>query len=290
MAAGIPLPSMYENPIKLADWLELTALTAPDGNASSGDLERGLNRLSAGDVESICTACMTELQCRADAAQNGYPFKFTGTLLKIKGEWQDYTPYVFCLLLSHSVQGIKRISRFMPAMMFEELSGIAVSNYIRGEFLRFGSPRTDLPKPFRDALVEVSGKVKEWNPACHKALGRKDGGLDIVAWKHFADEKTGKLIIFGQCASGADWEAKVPELQPTAFCSAWLGGIKSPIVKTFFIPHRLSNEMFEYHVFYAKLFFDRCRIAQWAPNGAFLERTSGNSVSWCKLMLEKVPQ
>ena len=38
------LPMPVTDELKLADWLELYALTSPDGNASFADLERALRR------------------------------------------------------------------------------------------------------------------------------------------------------------------------------------------------------------------------------------------------------
>jgi hypothetical protein len=60
---------------------------------------------------------------------------------------------------------------------------------------------------------------------CHQSLedeGRlkappaTDGdlGLDVVNWLSFADNRGGFLHFIGQCASGADWSDKLPELNP----------------------------------------------------------------------------
>lgn len=285
MPPSIRLPPVVTDPIVWADWLELLALTTNDGNASHGDLQRVLNRLSVDGFNDICTDCMTELHRRVAATGANYPFAFSGTLLQMRGDWQDYVPYVFCLLLSYCGEGAKRIPRVRHEMMFEELSCLAARNYIGGEVVRFGAPRTELPRGFRDALTFVCGKVKEWTPVSGKTLCRKDGGLDLVAWKHFPDEQIGKIILFGHCASGADWNDKINELQPDNFCSLWLGGDRSPIVKSFFIPHRLSPDVFADRAVSAKLFFDRCRIAHWVPSGDFVERTDGLCLRWSQQML-----
>ena len=288
MAANVPLPSDVADPIILADWLELLALTTDDGNASHGDLQRALNRLDVDGLDTICTECMRELHRRVDATREKYPFTFSGTLLKAKGDWRSFTPYVFCLLLSYCDDKTKKVKGLQHEVMFEQLSCLAARNYIGGEVSRFGFPRKELPVSFLEALTVVCGTVKEWTPVAGKTLRRKDGGLDLIAWKHFPDEQTGKLILFGHCASGADWDGKITELQPNDFCSLWLGGDRSPIVKTFFIPHRLSPDVFADRAVSAKLFFDRCRIAYWAPNDDFCQVTSKDSVRWCEKMLERV--
>lgn len=289
MPGSVALPSDITDTIILADWLELLALTAADGNSSHGDLQRALNRLGAENIDTVCTDSMQELNRRVAAARDNYPFTFSGTLLRSKGDWRLFTPYVFCLLLSYCNNNKKRITGLRHEVMFEQLSCLAAKRYIDGDVLRFGSPRDSLPSGFLDALTHVCGAVGEWNYAgVGRTLRRKDGGLDLVAWKHFPDRKIGKLILFGHCASGENWDAKINELQPSDFCTRWLGGDRSPIVKSFFIPHRLSPELFEDRAISAKLFFDRCRIAYWVPNDDFAQITGRASVQWCERLLEKV--
>ena len=288
MRGSIPLPPNVTDPIALADWLELLALTTADKNASYGDLQRMLNSLSVENLDGICAASMLELNRRVDATRDSYPFTFSGTLLQSRGDWRDYTSYVFCLLLSYCDDRKKRIPKVRHELMFEQLSCIAARRYVGGDVLRFGSPRTELPRGFREALTVICGSVKEWTPSTGRTLRQKDGGLDLVAWRHFPDQQIGKLILFGHCASGADWDEKINELQPDDFCSQWLGGYKSPIVKTFFIPHRLSPNVFTHRAVSAKLFFDRCRIAFWAPSREFRETTQEENVRWCDGVLKRI--
>lgn len=288
MAGIIPFPSDITSPIVLADWLELIALTVDDGNASHGDLHRELNRLGAENMDTSCTDTMFELNRRVVAAGDNYPFTFSGTLLKSKGDWKAYTPYIFCLLLSYCDDTMKKIKGIRHEVMFEHLCCLAAKRYLGGDVIRFGFPRDTLPKGFLDAITRVCGLVGEWSCAeVGRTLRRKDGGLDIVAWKHFPDRQVGKLILFGHCASGGDWEGKINELQPSDFCSLWLNNERSPIVKTFFIPHRLSPDVFENRAVSAKLFFDRCRIAYCVPSADFDNITGQAGVKWCEQVLER---
>lgn len=264
-------------------------MNSADGNASHADLQRSLNRLGAHNTDELCTGAMTELNRRTVAAGESYPFTFSGTLLSGKGDWKQFTPYIFCLLLSVCDDKKKKVTGINHEMMFEQLSCIAAGNYIGGRSLRFGAPRKELPVGFRDALVKVCAEINEWGfPSNKKVLHRKDDGLDLVAWKPFPDRQIGKLVLFGHCASGQDWDDKINELRPDVFCSRWLGGDKSPIVKTFFIPHRLPSEMWDHHATAAKLFFDRCRIAYWVKNDDFSKATERTNVRWCERILKKV--
>lgn len=289
MPTHIPLPPNVTEPIDLADWLELQALSTDDGNASHGDLQCALKTLGIDDLAETCAGSMRELNRRVAATGASYPFTFSGTLLKVKSDWHHFTPYIFCLLLSYSDDARKKVSGIRHEVLFEHLSCLAATGYINGEGVRFGWPRDTLPSAFKAALTKICQEVGEWScPRSIKTLRTKDGGLDLVAWRHFADRQIGKLILFGHCASGSNWEDKIHELQPSVFCSQWLGGDRSPVVKSFFIPHRLDPALFENRAISAKLFFDRCRIAFWAPNGDFGRVTSNANVRWCEAVLRRV--
>jgi hypothetical protein len=285
----VSLPSDLSDPIILADWLEVLALTANDGNSSHGDLERGLNRLAMDDRDSLCRDAMNELNLRVSSAVDSYPFTFSGTLLQVKQDWRRFTPYVFCLLLSYAEDSKKKVKGIKHTVIFEQLSCMAAKNYIGGEVLRFGAPRKELPSSFRDALSAICAKVEEWSSSSTAStIHKQDGGLDLIAWKRFPDRRIGKLILFGHCASGQDWDGKINELQPGDFCSEWLAGEKSPIVKTFFVPHRLSDEIWAHRAISAKLFFDRCRIAHWVKNDEFCDGTEQENLKWCETVLERL--
>lgn len=291
MANNFSLPSDLTDQISLADWLELLALISPDNNASHGDLERELTRAGVDNSETICNSTLGELNQRVIAAGSNYPFTFSGSLLKLKNGWQSFTPYVFCLLLSYCEDAKKKVNKLNHEVMFENLSCLAVRKYIDGEVLRFGSPRHNdpLPSSFTEALTMVCGKVGEWScSTVARTLRQKDGKLDLIAWKSFPDRQIGKLVLFGHCASGKNWNDKISELDPNGFCSQWLGGDKSPIVKSFFIPHRITSEIFENRAILAKLFFDRCRIAYWTDNDEFCRVTSNKNIQWCKSILKRI--
>jgi len=291
MAKRLYLPSDTNDPIVLADWLELVALTASDHNSSQADLERELNRLGVEGADSICSEAMTELEMRISAAGQGYPFTFSGTLLELRGKWQSYTPYVFCLLLSFCDDAQRKVTNVQHEVLFEKLCCIAAKEYIGGDVRRFGHPRdgVEMPAGFVEALKGLCREVCEWSCShVGRTHSAKDGGLDLVAWKPFPDRRIGKLILFGHCASGANWQDKIGELDPNAFCTQWLGGDRSPIVKSFFIPHLLRVDDFEKHALRAHLFFDRCRIAYLVGNAELPKDTGRDTVRWCENLLKRI--
>jgi hypothetical protein len=272
----IPLPTASPTDrIKLADWLELRALSAPDGGSSSGDLETVLNRAGILDgngrdaIQQKVLEVFDELEDRAKAGQSGYPFKVNVPSLQLTEDWREHPAYVFCLCLSYFDFKQKKGSKDQPRRWFEHLSRDAVKHYLGGDALRFGSPRheIEIPKSFREAIEFICKQLNEGKGYKPGGLpDRKDDALDIIAWKHFPDGLPGKLILFGNCASEKDWEnSKKTELCPGPFCSDWMiEQISCQIVKTLFIPHRIERHRLVPLLRRAGIIFDRCRIAHWA--------------------------
>ena len=103
----------------------------------------------------------------------------------------------------------------------------------------------------------------------------RDGKLDVVAWKPFADSWQGKLMIFGQCKTGTHYRDMLMQLQPDDFCAKWLRE-RPPVVplRAFFVSEALSRsgdpsrrQWYENSVD-AGLLFDRCRIVDFCDSVA----------------------
>lgn len=80
-----------------------------------------------------------------------------------------------------------------------------------GEAYSFGWPRPSKSR-FRDAVVDAIsclglGKVREEFPLDSTGL-EKDGTVDVIAWRAFKDRTYGALVLYGQVASGANWNSK----------------------------------------------------------------------------------
>ena len=82
---------------------------------------------------------------------------------------------------------------------------------LMGEAYSFGWPRPD-KSAFRDAAIDAVtalglGKVRDDFPL--DSTGReKDGTVDVIAWRSFRDRMHGALVLFGQVASGDNWNSK----------------------------------------------------------------------------------
>ena len=93
--------------IQLADWLEIYALISGDRNSSRGDLESALRTASLfepeGDeaIQRKILEVFQELDDRTRSAAEAYPFILNGGVLSLRGKWEEFPAYVFCLCLSY---------------------------------------------------------------------------------------------------------------------------------------------------------------------------------------------
>jgi hypothetical protein len=274
---GIRLPK-WDDALKWADWLELSAINRPDRCSSRGDLE-GAFRLSGyldsqEAIETRCNEVFTELTDRITSAGDAYPFSVAPSLLEAKSGVDRYPAYFFCLCLSYTGWNKEKGRGQLAARMFEDLSCLAAKSYIGGEVARFAYPRkggrAELPKGFKDAIAALTTDLAEGEGCVNTAArSTKDDALDVVAWRHFPDRLAGKLLLVGQCASGEDWVDKLNDLNPIATTNEWMRRpIISPILKAMFIPHRVRREEWEHCSRRAGLIFDRCRLAHWVHNSS----------------------
>jgi hypothetical protein len=285
-------PTRTMDPLHLADWLEIKALLAPDKNSSAGDLTSLLRTENVEDfqidAEDLARDTFAELSLRIISAKDAYPFDVDGGLLKLTRNWIDCIPYTFCLLLSYL--GHERGQAGIPkvAKLFEELAALAASNFLDNsldsQYIVFGSPRKTFPPGFKAAVNELFKRIGEGRGCVEKhTRSAKDEDLDVVAWRDFPDRLAGKLLLFGQCASGADWADKKGAIDPKGFCDKWAKEtVASQIVRAFFVPHRLDQSEWRNLTIDAGLVFDRCRIAFYAQESICAKTLR----EWCRSKLE----
>lgn len=290
MTSGIESPPASGDPTTQADWLELKALSAADGNSSFQDLVAELRRDGSTDAvqesndalvdtrgetsERLADAVFSELEERVRAAGRGYPFAVGEQAIQLDSDALGAgSTYIFLLLLSWFGVAAGKGTRVHPERDFEDISMAAAEGYFGrnehdGSFL-FAFPRRTKAPGFPAAVDELARRLGEGGGAkpVTVATQQKDAHLDIVAWHGFADGRPGQLIAFGQCAAGANWTTKLSELPDTrSWYQAWMLRPPSvPAVRMFFVPHRLTRDEWETRAILGGVVFERCRIAYHTP-------------------------
>jgi hypothetical protein len=303
--SGIRSPCLSDAREQHADWLELCALKDSDRNASLSDLLRELDVSGSFDAspsledtheeedgtlaenvseEPARTEGKKQYEAAADDAflevserlaacgGNGtYPFEVGENYLAVRDETEQ-SVYVFLLLLStfgHDAGPAPGDG----AKLFEEVSAQAAETYLGGNRVAcskvFGFPRRLQPKDFGPALDDLCRAMGEGVGHRERPTSKdqKDAKLDVVAWRGFPDGRRGKLIAFGQCATGANWPDKLTELQPQDWCRFWMRETPATFpIRFFFVPHRIEEQTWLHTCVHGGVLFERCRIAHLAQS------------------------
>ena len=273
------LPTYGDSAETHADWMELRALTSVDRFASWVSYKRDLTVGGSLDAEEVNASADERLETLVEdlvaelsdrrkhcGGECNYPFLVGAHGIECLGGSTSLA-YRFQLLLTvlgrDVAPGVGRGDR-----LFEDLAAEALFNYLGGgsgvERSVFGFPRRLMPTSFRDAVNTLCDRIGEGKGGQEvpEASDQKDAYLDVVAWRDFPDRRLGKLIAFGQCATGENWKDKFRDLQPDKWCRSWMR--RSPVVtpvSTFFMPRRAERDYWRRTNIYGGIVFDRCRVA-----------------------------
>lgn len=308
MSSRITSPSASSDYTAQADWLELKALGTADGNSSFQDFVAEVRRDGSTDAvqdsrdalvdtrgetsERLADAVFSELEERARAAGDGYPFSVGNQAIQLHSDaLNSASTYIFLLLLSRFGPKAGVGSHVRPERDFEDISLAAAESYFGrnhhdGSYL-FAFPRRTNAAGFPAAVDELSLRLGEGGGAkpVTPAAQQKDAHLDLVVWHGFADKRPGQMIAFGQCAAGAEWTTKLSELPETrSWGQAWMLQPPSvPAVRMFFVPHRPTREEWETRSIIGGILFERCRIAYHAPELPQAVRARG--IRWTRTVM-----
>lgn len=260
-------PALSADVSTLADWMELQALSSPRKLSTESDImaishvDDDLDTGSGDSIEAdeqaeeLVDNIFFELDRRCTIVGKSYPFTInpTGTSLALKPNLSDaqYT-YLFCLLVSEyrRAQLVSK-SVFSPLAdqvedLFQICSTIAAAGLLNGCAISFGFPRPDgsgfldaLKRTFEEGMREGEVVLKTRHGVPPKT---KDGGIDIIAWRHFPDDLPGKLHLLGQCASGNNYDKKPIRPYINNFFQDWFNcQPASPAIEALFIPFMMEE-------------------------------------------------
>ena len=270
----------------MADFLELMAWR--DGRMSEVALSRLLGRLGENDypdgvpeedeVDRAAENAFEELARRYDACGGGYPFVLgdEGVTVRLdepedEGGDARHAIYKYLLLATRlNMRDCRRHADCDGALLFEELAAESARHYLgaRSESLVFGTAAGagDFPRRI-DELCERMGEGGRFCNRDDAPPRARDGKLDVVAWKPFADRLPGKLIAFGQCKTGTHYEGELTQLQPDSFCSKWLDTPPAVTpVRMFFLAEAHPRGRWRSAAVDAGILFDRCRVVDFCRN------------------------
>jgi hypothetical protein len=239
----LAIPDATAHVTKLADWLELNAISSPDGQlgfsalVSASDLSKeGQPQDIADDDthdETLVLSAQAEIRRRRELIGLDYPFRIAenGQSMHIVANVSEIgAAYLLCLFLSHAADRTIVPKKLAPKVtgtvrnFFQACATVAAGGYVQGTAISFGWPRPNKTK-FLKALVKVYQQfgdgtpVETPRPAASKDV--KDNGIDIIAWRPTEDGLPGTHYLLGQVASGKDWTGKSVVADSMHFHDYW---------------------------------------------------------------------
>jgi len=218
--------------------------------------------------EMVSDAFLT-LDLRRRLIGDGYPIETTIDGIRGIGEWEDYSPYAFCLMLSLArshgawIRDNFNADYTIQGDLFELLTAESVPLSLVGwEVKQTGwtpSRASAIKQVVKDVcghLNEAAGEVLRWTKAT-----AKEAGLDLVSWRPFADGNVGVPVYLWQCASGMDWEKKrkTPDIALWGRLVTWAVTPR----RAMSMPFALSEEDLRQHsVVVEGLLLDRHRLLE----------------------------
>lgn len=299
---GLPSPKEDDALVKMADWVELTALLNANRTASKEDLKKALlrepdpsedgtfqtRRSTDERIEATVSDVFKELEDRILSCGNSepqkpsYPFLLDKTLSVLTMRLNDIDSsnllYLFLLAVTRSDMSAKvRVQEKVdPTKVFEQLCADVLRCFWGGSSLHsdamvFGTARskTVYEKKFQTNINKLSEMLKEgdgWKDGS-KAPGGGDGRLDIVVWRRFKDQRHGGLVGFAQCKTGDHWTDHLTKLTPRTFLDKYMKtALAIDPLRLYLVPCRVSRHRWREYTLDGGLLLDRCRIVQYADN------------------------
>jgi hypothetical protein len=239
----LSVPDETVHRTKVADWLELKAISAPDGRVGFGTLTSATalteneQETDIGDEneeeEELIQNAQDEIYRRLENVGEDYPFRIddNGRALRfITPITKVGSVYLFCLFLSHAYDRTIVSKELAPVITnktrdwFQACATVAAGGYVTGPAISFGFPRPDGSGYLKSLrrVYKLFGDGKPCRrPRAAAAKKIKDNGIDVIAWRRSIDKLPCTLYLIAQVASGADWVDKSVKPDREHFHDYW---------------------------------------------------------------------
>lgn len=219
-------PPAVPDGCSLADWAEAALLIEDRKHFSRSMLRQRLANTSfieGDELDAQLDLLLGEVARRVRIAPEVYPFEETAIGLSRRRDVEQAL-YEFLLWLSVSPR-YREENRFSEIdALFDGIVQCALIAYLgpgaRG--VRFAFPSKDGRPPGFEQAVQWLAELL--NLTTGKLIPRpkvKDGGVDVVAWRPFADGRAGFVVVLAQCTVQLDWVGKSKDI----VVGKWLGWI-----------------------------------------------------------------
>lgn len=211
---------------RIADWIEIALLVRGSRPLGIDPLHTFFEKSRGLEPQRVNTG-LREMDRRSRVLGERYPFVIHGEYAVQCRQAAESSTYAAMLLLAPG-NPVREYINPAPdesmAVIFED-AVVAATSALWGESgkaLRFGWP-SDIGRPpeFDLAIQWLAAKIGVKVGHGYRQPRRKDGGVDVVAWRPFPDRRTSFPILLVQCTLQENLVAKGMDVD-TRLWSSWL--------------------------------------------------------------------
>lgn len=216
----------------IADWIETSVLVSMSGHFGRDKLDQ------LADVElnlspTKISMALDVMARRASVLGENYPFTVSdiAVLRRPTRLAAHYAALLYLTPGSVARQTVRLSETGEMGELLEEIAESALANLwgVGGRALTFGYPsKHGRPESFDQAVGWLATIIGLEPGRGYRPPRRKDGGVDVVAWRQFADRRPGFPIALAQCTIQAETYTKTSDIDLRLWAS-WLAMDVDPL-------------------------------------------------------------
>lgn len=216
----------------IADWIETSVIVSRSGHFGRDKMD-DLAATEVGASPMKVAMAIGTMARRASVLGDSYPF-VVSDLAVLRRQVRHASHYEALLYLtpgSVARQTVRASETAVMGELLEEISEAALANFWGegGSALSFGYPsKHGRPESFDQAVVWLAAKIGVDPGRGYRPPRRKDGGVDVVAWRQFADRRPGFPVALAQCTIQGETYTKTSDIDLRLWAS-WLAMDSDPL-------------------------------------------------------------
>lgn len=249
---------------EIADWIEL-AILAGGQKGNTNHKIQGWGSDWANLSELQVASGLKVMERRSNLLGSRYPFQVNDFAV-VFDQTMEISSYTYLLLITRptsSVSWQSPVPTQEESDLFEEVVALALKDYLGepAEAIPFGWPsKFGRPQEFPLAIDWLANKLSLKLGGAFRPPRRKDGGVDVVAWKPFNDRRSGFPIYLVQCTLQKEYVSKSRDIDLRIW-AGWLEMDRDPIT-ILAIPRSISQGESWNEVTANSIIFERFRLVE----------------------------
>lgn len=250
---------------EIADWLEIAMIASGQKGNTNHKLEEWASSLCGLSDHQVASA-LKIIERRSSILKDRYPFEINEYAVVFHSERLNFG-YTYLLAISRPSY-LATWQSHSPtqedADLFEDFVARVLEVYLgsNSHALAFGWPsKLGRPQEFHKAIEWLAGKMGIEAGSAFRPPRRKDGGVDVVAWKGFGDKRSGFPTYLVQCTLQRDFLPKSRDIDLRLW-AGWLEMDRDPIA-ILAVPKTVSPGELWNEISANAIVFDRIRLTEY---------------------------